>query len=151
MPSFEGLGAFRLSYLTDSDDGEVKVCSIDGCRSTTRNRKPYCTRHVDNHPHVQELLQRMEDRIAEDQNVNMKGSDVANLHGITSKEILLQLRLNGPRTIERLERELRLTRSIVYKYAVALKKNGVVEFNTTSRGNITVELVDAPDELIDDD
>lgn len=148
MPQFDSMGAFRLNYLIDSDDGEVKVCSHDGCRDTTRNGKIYCTKHVESHVYVRELLESIDNRVLEDEHVNKNGSDVANLEGITAKELLLELKLKGPRTLERLERELQLKRSIVYKYAVAFKREGIVEFSTTSRGSVTVRLTDSSQELM---
>jgi len=151
MPQFDSMGAFRLNYLADSDDGEIRICAADNCKESTRKRKPYCSRHVEQHVYVKELMDRLDHRVVEDDEVNREGSDVANLEGITAREILLQLRLNGPRTLERLERELQIARSIVYKYAVALKRDGIVTFNTNNRGSVTVELVDRSRELMIDD
>lgn len=145
--NIEGLGAFRLGYVTDVNEAEVKICALENCAQKTRKGKPYCSNHVESHTYVDELLQRMQDRIDEDAAVLREGSKVANIQGITCTEIILQLRLNGPRTLDRLERELQISRSIIYKYTVALKREGLVIFGRTTRGNTTVALVNEDEEL----
>ena len=145
--NIEGLGAFRLGYVTDVNEAEVKICAYEGCGHKTRKSKPYCSNHVESHTYVDDLLQRMQDRVDEDAAVLREGSKVANIHGITCMEIILQLRLNGPRTLDRLERELQINRSIIYKYTVALKREGLVAFGRTHRGNTTVSLINKDEEL----
>lgn len=140
--NIEGLGAFRLGYVTDTNEVQVKFCSVEECNAKTRKGKPYCSKHVEQHTYVDDLLNRMQARVDEDAHVLANGSKVANIEGITAKEIILELRLNGTRTLDRLERELRVSRSVIFKYVVALKREGVVTFGQTSRGNTTVSLID---------
>jgi len=145
------LSALRLGMFSGSSAGQTRTCSANGCPETTREGKVYCTDHIENQPYVKSLLKQMEVRGKEDYEVNMCGPKAVNMKGITVQEIMLQLSQNGPRTEERLQRELRIEKSIIHNYVVALHKKGLVEFSVTSRYSRIVGLINQKSEnLIED-
>jgi hypothetical protein len=145
------LSALRLGMFSDPSANQTRTCATKGCPETTREGKIYCTNHVEKHPYVKHLLDRMADRDKEDHNVKMRGPKAVNMEGITVAEIMLHLRQNGPRTEERLQRELQIDKSIIHNYVVALNQRGLVKFDVTSRYSLTVELVEhSSDDLIED-
>ncbi len=130
-----------LQIAVEASNTVVRDCSVETCTRATREGKDYCTSHVELHPYVRELVQRIEDRGAEDDLVRLKGSSEVNLTGITVAEILLSLRNGGARTEERLTREVQLDKTIIHNYLIRLSMEGVVRFGRTSRNNISVCLV----------
>jgi predicted HTH transcriptional regulator len=153
VPSIEkGLGALRQGMFSLGPDNQTRICQEEGCFETTRERKPYCTDHFKQHPYVQQLLKQLSERDAEDRRVLMEGSIAVNLDGITVKEIIQLLKQKGPRTEQRLIRELHLDSSMVHNYVVALRKKGLIKNRTTPRFDQVITLVGADEEdLIPDD
>ena len=124
--SLKGLEIFRVQETVSETQRQTKVCDFDDCTQTTRENKAFCTDHIEKQPYVQDLMKRMLAREQEDFRVRCEGSVSVNFHGITVNEILLHLRQSGPRTEERLQRELQLEKSILYNYIIALQKKGLV-------------------------
>lgn len=160
MPSESITGAFRLGMFSKGSDGQARPCSIKGCHETTNNGKFYCTEHINKLPYVEDLVSRIERRKKEDYEVKIKGPDAVNFSGITAKEIILRLRLGGPKTEEGLSRELEgatddgslpIDKSIIHNYAVAMQKMGIVKFGISARYNLIVSLVDQKEEDFIDD
>jgi hypothetical protein len=146
------LGALRPGMFSNASDQRTRTCSVDGCFETTRERKIYCTDHVEQQPYIQELLAQIHERESEDNKVMMEGPSAVNMGGITIKEILLLLKQRGPRTEERLTRELHLEKSMVHNYVVALNKKGIVEYHSTARFDQSIALVgDTDDDRIRDE
>jgi hypothetical protein len=54
MQLSEGAG-YRTRHCEAVDKGTGRICT-----QSTREGKPYCPDHVENHPYVQDLLNRME-------------------------------------------------------------------------------------------
>lgn len=111
------------------------------CGQATREGKPYCPDHVERHGYVQEVMAALERRAAEEERVLRKGAAAVDPEGINAREILLQLRLHGERTVERLARDLQLDPRLVPHYAQALARRGLVRLGRTSRGCVLVEPV----------
>ena len=126
---------------SDPNRMEPKRCKHEGCYNPTRGSKDYCTDHVLNNTYAKHIIEEMANREQEDRQVHLSGSSTANIEGITAREILLELSQSGPRTIERMTRELCLSRPLIYNYALALKKSGMIQFYSTSRGSLVLCLM----------
>lgn len=119
-------------------------CDAEGCNAATREGKPFCSDHVERHAYVQDLLGQIAEREAEDERVRKVGPKAANLKGITAQEILQHLYFNGPRTVERLSRELNLEIEIIRGYARALAKANHVTLGSTKRGAMVLKPTKPP-------
>ncbi|MCO5169301.1 MAG: hypothetical protein M9894_23400 [Planctomycetes bacterium] len=115
-------------------------CEAPGCSQATREGKAYCSDHVEMHPYVQDLIARLEQRESEDDRVNRRGPRAVNLQGITTQEILQHLAFHGPRTEERLCRELNLEVKTLQGYVQALRRKKLVTLGHTKRGSTVVKL-----------
>lgn len=115
-------------------------CEAPGCNQATREGKAYCSDHVEMHPYVQDLIMRLEEREAEDERVNRRGPRAVNLQGITTQEILQHLAFHGPRTEERLCRELNLEVKTLQGYVQAMRRKKLVTLGHTKRGSTVVKL-----------
>ena len=40
---------------------DALTCHIPGCENTTRERKPFCAEHVEEHPYISDLMDRLAD------------------------------------------------------------------------------------------
>jgi hypothetical protein len=135
----KSLKALRIAV--ENSVSKARTCTVESCTFITREGKDYCPTHVGLHPYVRSLVQRIEDRVKEDELVRRKGSSVVNLEGITVSEILLCLRHGGTRTEERLTRDTQLDKTIIHNYLIRLSMEGLIRFGRTSRNNISVCLV----------
>jgi hypothetical protein len=115
-------------------------CEAPGCVHATREGKAYCSDHVEMHPYVQDLMSRLEQREDEDDRVQKRGSRAVNLQGITTQEILQHLAFHGPRTEERLCRELNLDAKTLQGYVQAMRRSKLVTLGHTKRGSTVVKL-----------
>lgn len=122
------------------------------CGETTREGKEFCTKHVENHPYIKNLMQRMKVRETEDHTVMMEGSKAVNLNGLTVQEILIHMRQTGTKTVEGLSKSLGLEKTILQKYLFALRDKNRVELVSTARESMAVRLVmNDDDELFGDE
>lgn len=115
-------------------------CDEEGCSRATREGKPYCSEHVDRLPYVQTLMDRIADKEAEEDRVAKRGIRAVEISGLTAREILLALWVNGERTVARLSRELNLEFETVKVYVRALQRRGLVDVKPTRRGAGIVRL-----------
>lgn len=118
-------------------------CAAENCPAATREGKEYCTDHVEMHPYVQEMLAAWGQREADDKRAGIdydKRRGRVNLDGITAQDMLMHLRIYGPRTIERLCRELNITEQVAWGYVRAMRRTGLVSTGTTKRGSDLVKL-----------
>lgn len=128
----------RLADLQFESVGErrrSRSCEFSGCGEKTREGKPYCLGHVEEHPHVQRLLLQLAEREAQDERVREYGAAAVDLGSVTVHEILLHLELHGPRTEERLVRELTVDLRALSGYLVALAAAGRISLGSTARGS----------------
>lgn len=130
-----------LQLAVASTNKEVRICKVDACKESTREGKTFCTDHIEFQPYIRALVQKMADRVREDEMVRTEGSKAVNLDGITIQEILLHLRQGGTRTEERLERETQIDKVIIHNYLVRLSLEGTIRFGRTNRNNTCVRLV----------
>jgi acetolactate synthase regulatory subunit len=127
-----------------STRNQVRTCETPRCEQTTRENKPYCSEHVEEHPYVQRIKARLEAQEAEVARVEKRGVRAVSLTGLTSREIVLQLVLHGDRTVARLARDLSLTAEVVTAYVRAMARRNQVVLQETRRGYTVVQLLAAP-------
>lgn len=145
-------GLKAMQMLFEATQNVTRLCERPGCFETTREGKTYCSNHIDAQPYIKDLMKRMEERLEEDEQVRLEGSNAVNLNSITAKEIKLQLQYCGTRTEERLTRELQIDKTVIHSYAIRLQKEGLVRFGRTDRNNLTINLINFdPSKLIEDD
>ena len=145
---------FSRSCSSDPDaavptQSHTRKCSL--CEETTREGKEYCTRHVENHAYIKDLMARMREREQQDHEVMMSGSSAVKMDGITVKEILLHLRQTGTKTVEGLAKALQLEKFVVQKYVFALRDSKHVEIISTARECMAVRLITGEELFGDED
>jgi len=113
-------------------------CQAAGCQAQTREGKPYCSEHVTAHPYVQRLLETLEERESEQEDVRSNGCGAVDTAGPTAGEILRHLSHNGPKTVQRIARDLQLELAVVRSYVRSLEGEGRVHLSQTSRGSFVV-------------
>lgn len=132
----------RTKAIEHSSSGSTttRACLNDGCYQTTREGKPYCPDHVEDHHYVQEILGVLREREAEEDRVRKRGPSAVNPEGLTAQELVLHLSLHGSRTVERLSREFQLEARVMHNYVDALMQQGLVVLGRTTRGSTVVRL-----------
>ena len=129
-----------MELPTKNYQHSTRSCRVSGCESTTREGKPFCPDHVENHDYVQNILSILREREAEEERVRLTGPGAVNPSGLTSQELVLHLSLHGSRTVERLSREFQLAAPVMHNYVDALKERGLVVLGRTTRGSTVVRL-----------
>lgn len=109
-------------------------CEHAGCVNTTREGKSLCSDHIEQSPYAIQIRLRLEQRDAEDQRVTKLGPKAMRLDSMTVEEILLQLSIQGSRSVERLAVDLNIERETMLQYAHGLRKANLVTFSLTKRG-----------------
>lgn len=117
-------------------------CDEEGCKRATREGKPYCSEHVGRLPYVQALVEQIAEKEAEEAQVAKRGVRAVDPYGLTAREVLLTLWVNGERTVARLSRELNIDFETVKLYVRCLERNGFVNVEPTRRGAGVVSLAD---------
>lgn len=120
---------------------DVVRCFAERCDLRTRDGKPYCPDHVELHPYVQELQAMLAEQRGEIERVERRGVRAVDPSGLTANELMLQLKLYGDRTVERLARDLQLPPEVVEAYARGLAREGKVSLSHTRRGHVQVTLL----------
>lgn len=131
----------RTRAVQQSRKSLSRPCAHPGCRQKTREGKPYCPEHIENLTQVKEILAQLEGKRAEEEVANLGGWKSINRDGITTHEILQMLDLHGPRTMERLARDLKLTEVQISSYIKALKSWNLVTTRRTARGSTIVSII----------
>lgn len=121
-------------------DSDTLPC--EACGQPTREGKPYCPEHVDRQPYVAELLAELASQEEELAMVAMRGADAVDPSGLTARELLQLVRLHGPRTVQRLGRELNIKPVLISCYVRALAQVGMVELGLSKRGKTVVRASD---------
>jgi hypothetical protein len=135
-----------LQLLAASEERRLapRRCERPGCPGATRERKPFCSEHVTEHPHVHQLLATIADREAEIADIERLGSyrgmKAVRADGTVLGDVLAHLRANGQRTVERLARETALPLVVVEAVAMWLRRQRLASLGATSRGNTTLKL-----------
>jgi len=118
----------------------TRGCESSGCYHTTREGKPFCPDHVENHSYVQNILKVLAEREDEEQRVRQRGPTAVDPDGLTAQELVLHLSLHGSRTVERLSREFQLEARVMNSYVDALMERGLIILGRTTRGSTVVRL-----------
>jgi len=126
----------------NSSFSNTRTCSDGECMNATREGKPYCPDHVGQNPYSSKVLEYIVRRAAEDEQIRLELTEPEdiNVQGITAQEILQNIAEHGPRTKERLCRELSIEAKVMEGYIKALADRGLVAKGTTSRGSVVVSL-----------
>ncbi len=118
----------------------TRFCDVPDCTQTTREGKPYCPDHGDQHPYVQNLLANLAEREDEEAKVKQRGARAVNPEGLAVKELILHLSLHGARTEERLCREMQMEPRVLDGYIKCLNRRGVIAYGRTNRGSTVIRL-----------
>lgn len=110
------------------------------CGRPTREGKPFCPDHVEELPYVASLMCELAAQAAEHQAVSKNGAGAVNVDGTTARELLHLLQLHGPRTVQRLGRELNIKPGLVSDYARALAAAGRVILGRSRRGKVLLQV-----------
>jgi hypothetical protein len=113
---------------------------VDGCGDVTREGKPYCTEHVEQHTYVRRILADLARSEDEEAEVRARGAEAVDTDGLLAEEVVRTLQLNGSRTVERLARDTQLAPPVVASYVEALEGIGMVTCSRTRRGATLVHL-----------
>jgi hypothetical protein len=126
----------------NSSLSNTRTCSEQSCGLATREGKPYCPEHVAMNPYSKRVVDEIARREAEDDKIRQGATNPrdVNICGITAQEIIQNLTDHGPRTLQRLCRELTVEEKILWSYVEALRRRGFVVIGRTSRGSLTVSL-----------
>lgn len=114
-------------------------CEAPGCPHTTREGKPFCTDHVEMNPHAKKVVVGLTQQEKDDERAARSRRKV-NTNGITATSVLQNVSYYGPRTKERLCRELNVDMDVLDGYVQALLKEGKISLGQTRRGSEVVSL-----------
>lgn len=125
----------------------VKTGITKPCGKVTREGKPYCPKHVKESTYVQDLMERLAGKSYEE-SIAAAGLEKLEEHlethqvdvTLTMEEILLVLKLHGGRSIERLARDINVSKETAKTYVGLLEKRGKVITGKSRRGATVVEL-----------
>lgn len=113
------------------------------CGAPTREGKRLCPDHIEKGSYIQRIAAKQLEMAAADKAAakgKIKLSDKDIITNETVRELLLMLELSGPKTIERLVRELNRDQNVVEAYVAALKKKKLVKTKLNKRGSTMVFL-----------
>lgn len=123
----------RVQQITYGSAGEARRCESPGCSRATREGKPFCPEHVTSHPYVQELERTLEAQRVEQARVRKRGARAVDPAGLTAEEIVRQIRVQGPRSVRALAREMALDPRTTRAYVDALVERGVLRLEPARR------------------
>ncbi len=116
-------------------------CGVVGCWKPTNGGKEFCHRHVLLHDYARSVERQVEVALEEVERVRLKGSRAVDINGMIAQEILRLLMIEGPKTIERLGRDISyITGGTAEEYTNALHRAKLVRFSKTKRGSRVIRL-----------
>lgn len=121
-----------------------RPCEKQGCNQTTREGKPFCSDHVDEHPYVRDLLADLAAREEDEERILSKRTKGVDINGPTVTTVLAYLEQNGTRTIERMVRDTQIDERAMEHIVTVLKKHKRITTGRTNRGSTTVKLLRKP-------
>jgi len=138
-----------LNRQTPNTTNHTKKClhpDVNGypCGGGTREGKPYCPEHVDEHDYVKDILQILADQEEEHKNISKRGIRAIKDGSLTVTEIGKLLANRGVTTVNRVSREMNLDLETTKVYARYLVKKDLVISGKTNRGNETLALPRKP-------
>lgn len=115
---------------------QCRRCGVAGCNDLTKEKKPYCPRHVKENPYVKEILKGIQTLEKEEKTKKViKGS-------LLESEFLTILKQRSePTTIEKLAQLSAYTIEKTTAYMNSAKKRGLVILSKNRRGSIQITLV----------
>lgn len=120
-------------------DQRSHPCQAPGCLEPTREKKPYCTKHILQAPYVQELLLSIAEKEKEICKAKNRGWRAVDLEGTIATDARVILQTKGECTIDRLSRELNIGLKETWAYVTALVNAGMASVTRhTRRGNAVV-------------
>ncbi len=122
----------------------ARKCDQEGCGRITKERKPFCPDHVEHHPYVQHLLGQMAKRQQEENRVRRLGGRGVDPKGLNATEILVQLRIRGDRTAERLAFDLQIDLDLVETYLRSMAGRRLISVGRSDRGSLVASLSATP-------
>lgn len=113
----------------------VRYCTMLGCRTQTKDGKPFCVRHVEHCAYVVEVQRKIDQREQEIADVKRgRGSHVIKRDSIVINDLLLTLKIDGSRTVAKLARDdNRLDKTSTEVYARQMRKFGLVSMMLNER------------------
>jgi len=117
------------------------VCEEGDCENTTRENKPFCSKHVENIDYVRGILTALKDQQNEQERAVAQGTRAIKKDSLTLKEIIQTLSQKGEKTLCYLSRHLQLSEDVLKVYAHYLVKKRIARKHSTNRGSETLILV----------
>ena len=114
-------------------------CFAPGCMNSTREGKPFCSKHVEMHPYIQEVVALINSRATELSDI-AKGRHVKEDSSLF-EEIIVHITNLGPKTIERLARDLMISIPVIKKLIKTMKKQKLIRIGRSKRGSTVVEVI----------
>ena len=116
-------------------------CEIPGCKNTTREKKPYCSKHIWKLPYIQKVVQEILTQENEVDRVKRIGISAINPEGDMLQEVIIMLENHGSMTQEKLAQWLHIDYEAVVAYVKFLWKRNKVATKKTTRGSTVVSLI----------
>lgn len=113
-----------------------KNCKI--CGGLTQEGKLYCTNHVEYHPYIQRLLDKIEEKDYEELEVERLGEEGIDPDGPNVHDILTYLTIYGSKTVEGMARELLMDPAVLQHYVNYLASKGQVILSKNIRKKTVV-------------
>lgn len=114
-------------------------CRAPGCPKTTREGKPYCSKHIESAPYIKVILGKLADRKAEEKLLDEPDDEnPLNLNkSFFVRETLLLLRTKDF-TSKGLARRLDITHDASKRLISLMHSAGIARMRKTSRGDLTI-------------
>lgn len=123
-----------------ADQRKATRCSEPGCLRATKNRKPFCNRHLSKLPYVEEIQTKIAEAERHDAEVLKKGVKAVSADSLIALEIMTYVKVHGPKTQPRLARELNLQKNLLSIVSAALEKMGHIKLVKNKRHRKVVNL-----------
>lgn len=124
----------------------TRECEVVDCGKTTREGKPFCSRHIESAPYIQEVQARLARRAGEEA-ILEAGVDEVPCDGFFVNEAILLLRTRDF-TVKSFSRRLDISHKATERLLVFLAEWGHATRKKTSRGGNTI-VGTAPKDLVD--
>lgn len=110
------------------------------CGTQTSENKPYCINCIDNYPYIVALKKQVEFLEQEEKKaadaVQNGTKIIVPKKSIILEEIINHLKIHGPKTVERLARELNHSAKIIHAYVRAMVRRKLIKAGLTRRQKI---------------
>lgn len=129
---------YRMLAAALSSRVRPRYCEAVGCSAPTRERKPYCSEHVEQHPYVRTLLDALEQRERELEAVVERGAKALRPDSLLVADVVEHARRHGPQTVERVARQVGLPVPVVDVIAAWLGRRRLARLSHTRRGSVVL-------------